>query len=269
MEIWRNLIHPDIADGFIISNHGLIKANDDIGTIIPIYHASNGYDFILLLVKSATSIFPDLNMRYFPLDELVARTFIPIPNELIDHFITIDHIDGNRRNNDLDNLQWVEDIEVWKPVKNFEDYLVSDHGRVKSLRNNIILKPGVSRKGYLRIDLRNHGIARNVGIHRILMETFDPKDDMSTLAVNHINEIKFDNNIKNLEWISLNDNNRFGKRDAKTRKPVICVETGEIYNSIKQASELTGICSTCIGQSCHYTKDHERAGGYHWEFYNE
>lgn len=269
MEVWRELQHPEIAEGFLISNYRRIKAasNVDDEPVCASYHSSNGYDFIPLLLRSKNSIFPEFNIRYFPIDELVGRAFVPPSEDLIDHFIKIEHMDGDTRNSNYDNLKWVEDIEEWKPIKDFENYQISNHGRVKSLRNDIILKPAISRKGYLRITLCDSGFEKGASIHRLVMETFHPIQDMKKFGINHINEIKTDNFDKNLEWISLLDNNNFGTRTAKTRKPVVCIETGAIYNSIKQAAEFTGACLTSIGDCCHGRR--ETAGGLHWKFYED
>lgn len=47
-------------------------------------------------------------------------------------------------------------------------------------------------------------------------------------------------------------------------KKVLCVETGIIFSSIKDAHRKTGICH--ISQVCQGKR--KTAGGYHWKFYN-
>ena len=53
--------------------------------------------------------------------------------------------------------------------------------------------------------------------------------------------------------------------NRKHTQPVICVETGEIYNSLKEAGEKTGINYTNI--SSVLRGKHKTAGGFHWERY--
>ena len=53
------------------------------------------------------------------------------------------------------------------------------------------------------------------------------------------------------------------KNGKKASRPLVCVDTGEVYCSIKEASRVTGISSGSISNSCR--KGH-RGGGYHWEF---
>ena len=54
---------------------------------------------------------------------------------------------------------------------------------------------------------------------------------------------------------------------ATTKKPVICVETGKIYESVKEASRVTEIRENNIRRACKETN--RTAGGYHWLFVNE
>lgn len=271
MEIWKSLQHPDISNGFLISSIGRFrhKSTPEEKMLESCYHSSNGYDFIPLLLKVGNSRFLELNLRYFPIDDLVAITFVECPDELIGKPVKVEHIDGNLRNNHCENLRWVEDIEEWRDIKDFGNYKISNFGNILSLRNNLILKPTLSRKGYCRITLCDNGFEKSVSIHRIVMETFSPITDMNKYCVNHINEIKTDNYLKNLEWMSLLENNSFGSRTAQTQKPVICIETGVIYKSIKDASEKTGVCLTSIGCCCNKTCGRITAGGFHWRFYED
>lgn len=57
-------------------------------------------------------------------------------------------------------------------------------------------------------------------------------------------------------------------------KKVKCIETGIIYNSIKDASLITGVNDKEIGKAArHYIRPDgrliDKAGGYHWEFVDE
>lgn len=53
-------------------------------------------------------------------------------------------------------------------------------------------------------------------------------------------------------------------QSSKKRK-IQCVETGEVFNSMKEAAELLGLCYTSI--TCAVYDSHRRAGGYHWKTY--
>lgn len=52
-------------------------------------------------------------------------------------------------------------------------------------------------------------------------------------------------------------------------KPVVCIETGEVYASAAQAQRKTGISSRTIGYVVNHDKRYKTAGGYHWVFQSE
>ncbi len=96
--------------------------------------------------------------------------------------------------------------EDWKKIKNYESYMVSDLGRIKSLKGKkeIILTPS-DRNGYLKVSLSKNSKVKDITIHRLVMETFIPNNENKT-QVNHINGIKTDNRLENLEWSNASEN---------------------------------------------------------------
>lgn len=56
-----------------------------------------------------------------------------------------------------------------------------------------------------------------------------------------------------------------GKSNGQ-EKPVICIETGIIYSSLKEAEEKTGIFHSNISKVCN-NKGLKTTGGYHWQYY--
>ena len=112
-------------------------------------------------------------------------------------------------------------MEIWRDIKNYEGlYQASNLGNIKSLKRLVkisktkekykeiqecILKPYVTKQGYLYITLANNGTYKNTRIHRIIAETFIPNNDKD-LQVNHINGNKKDNRVDNLEWVTCKEN---------------------------------------------------------------
>jgi len=108
--------------------------------------------------------------------------------------------------------------EVWKDIENFENYQVSNLGRVKRLdslvyQNNKyynykgrILKQENSR-GYRRVTLSKNNIVKRFLVHRLVACHFINKDN-NKKCVNHINGDKSDNNVFNLEWCTYSENEK-------------------------------------------------------------
>lgn len=99
--------------------------------------------------------------------------------------------------------------EIYKDIPNYEGmYQVSNLGNVKSLRYNkeIILRPALSNR-YLGIALSKDKKQKTKRIHQLVAEVFlNHKPNGVKLVVNHINNIKTDNRLENLEVITHREN---------------------------------------------------------------
>lgn len=93
-------------------------------------------------------------------------------------------------------------MEQWKPVEGYEGlYEVSDMGRIKSIiyNNHIIMKYHSNWFWYMILSLRKEWKSLTEKVHRIVCNSFlhNPENKEQ---VNHINWIKHDNRLENLEW---------------------------------------------------------------------
>ena len=96
--------------------------------------------------------------------------------------------------------------EIWKDVPGFEGfYTVSNLGRLYSFRRKKIMKPNKTKKGYLRTSLTINGLTKSLLVHRIVATAFISNTEEKS-DVNHINGIKDDNKVSNLEWCSSSEN---------------------------------------------------------------
>ena len=113
------------------------------------------------------------------------------------------------------------DREIWKPVTGYEGlYEVSDKGRVRNSRTGRILKPGKQTDGYLMVVPSRDGKGKPQRVHRLVAMAFIP-NPYNLPCVNHINENKTDNCVDNLEWCTVEYNNKYGSRLNKCRESMM------------------------------------------------
>lgn len=170
--------------------------------------------------------------------------------------------------------------EIWEDIKEYEGlYQVSNFGRVKSKRK--ILKPR-DCKGYYIVGLCKNGKRKNFRINRLVAQAFIPNPN-NYPCVNHINGIKTDNKVENLEWCTYSYNEKEAFR-LGLKKPTYCGRCYDyhptnhkviqldlenriikIWNSIQQAQDVLKISN--ISAVCR--KKQKTAGGYIWKYEEE
>ena len=164
--------------------------------------------------------------------------------------------------------------EIWKPIKNYEGlYEVSNLGNVKSIKNNTLIKPALN-KGYLRLVLYKNGKKKNKTIHQLVAQAFidNPND---YICVNHINEVKTDNRVENLEWCDNNYNDNYGTRNKRIAKrlskKIVQLDINNNYintwDSASDVGRIIGINPSNIRSCCRNIR--KNAGGYIWKYYSE
>ena len=99
--------------------------------------------------------------------------------------------------------------EIWKDIPNYEGiYQASSLGRIKSL-NLKNKKPPIIRKlrltmfGYQKVDLSKNGSKKYYQVHQLIAMTFlNHKPCKHKMVVDHINEIRTDNRLENLQIVT-------------------------------------------------------------------
>jgi hypothetical protein len=101
----------------------------------------------------------------------------------------------------------VTDIEEWKPCVGYDGYLVSSHGRVKSMKSGepyeMLSHP--NHKGYRMVCVRSGGKSFRRRIHRLVLDAFvgECPDGMQC---SHIDGDPANNRLDNLNWVSQMEN---------------------------------------------------------------
>lgn len=146
-------------------------------------------------------------------------------------------------------------MEIWKTIKDYPNYEVSNLGNFKKGTKKI--NGCKDKNGYLISTFRNNGIIKTVKLHRLVLLTFIP-NPLNKPQVNHINGIKDDNRVDNLEWCTASENQnhaikiglKTGVKGNKNNlsklkrglnhkcKKVINIKTNQIYDCAKDVSDF-------------------------------
>lgn len=114
--------------------------------------------------------------------------------------------------------------EIWKDINGYEGiYQVSNLGKVKSIsrevkhkglfgnkeichiKEKILSQNTDGKRGYLKVSLIKNGKTKHYFVHRLVAMAFI-ENTHNKEQVNHINGIKTDNTVKNLEWCTNKEN---------------------------------------------------------------
>jgi hypothetical protein len=160
--------------------------------------------------------------------------------------------------------------EQWKPIiidgVSYKNYEISTHGRVRTMNYKgtgeiKVLKLAKRKDNYFHVNLCKSGKYKSYLVHRLVATMFIPNPDNLT-DVDHIDQNRENNYIENLRWLSHGNNIVHSQA-----KKVICIETGIVYKSTKDAQRKTGFNRAGITQCCNGKQ--ETCGSYHWMYYTD
>lgn len=154
--------------------------------------------------------------------------------------------------------------EIWKRIQGFNHikYFVSNQGRIRNDSGHIMHPSYNKQTGYMQISLfYAPGQAKHIYVHRLVAQAFIPNPNKLP-EINHINEIKTDNKVTNLEWCTSKYNVNYGthnKRLSESQRVhgnpksipvIITLPNGEkeYAHSLREAEEITGWSKSTIAK---------------------
>lgn len=217
---------------YLISTYGNIK-NTETGYQLEKNYKS-GYPTILITHQNIS--------KTHKVHKLVAKTFL----QNYDDKLVINHIDGNKSNPKLSNLECISQSEnvkhalnnglyvpnytfgkneiddeeefnklVSKKIPNYPNYSATSDGRIYSHNLNKFMMLSKMPEGYLRLNIKNDNGQKKFLVHRLIALTFIPNPENKP-QVNHIDNNKSNNCIDNLEWITNKENREHSLRQYRT-----------------------------------------------------
>lgn len=179
--------------------------------------------------------------------------------------------------------------EEWKTIIGYENYQVSNLGRIRSLRHNNIYYMNPMRRGYEGqkyecVRLSNEDGPKNFAVHRLVASYFVPNPNNYNI-INHKDENKLNNKASNLEWCTYSYNRKYNGLSKKVgdklknrkdlSKPIemytLSGELVKIFPSVGEAARFLhkeGSQST-ISRCCNGTRKDgspRTAFGYMWRW---
>lgn len=153
--------------------------------------------------------------------------------------------------------------EEWKTTLEALDYEVSNTGKIRNQKSKNSVKTRVAKRfGYVLVNLqvgaKGERRQRTFRVHRLVAKAFIPNPD-NLPQVDHINGIKTDNRVKNLEWVTgaentkrafekglakISSNEHMKSMTDKTKKACVIIDILEnkkyFFNTRREASIFFG-----------------------------
>ena len=171
------------------------------------------------------------------------------------------------------------ETEIWKNINGYEGYYqVSNYGKIKTFNayhhkgKEMICIGRKLNNGYIGFSLQKEKIIKQELVHRLVAKAFIPNPE-NKKVINHINGIKNDNRVENLEWCTQKENiNHSIKTGLSTKKFTpfvgINIKTREkiYFENIEDASVFVKGNRSNIHKCLQKKNNRVIAYGYTWEY---
>ena len=129
--------------------------------------------------------------------------------------------------------------EIFRPVRNFPNYEVSNLGNVRNITTNRVLKGVQNLQGYCTVCLSKNSKSKTCAIHKLVMEAFNQEEydkHKITDTIIHIDNDLTNNCIDNLRYANADEriSHRYMPRDLKHLESMICAV---VHKTIREYAE--------------------------------
>lgn len=273
--IWKKINN---YENYSVSTVGTIKNN--ITDRILKYYIRNGYPSITLCKNN--------KKKTFNIHTIVASHFLEKPYGTF----VVNHKNENKIDSRLENLEYLTykentlysassnrtinnnsfDLSQFQNIPCYSNYMISKNAEIYSKKLKRLCCLSILPNGYQKIKLKgDNGIYKDLYAHVIIAMTYlQYIPSTNKIVINHINGIKGDNKLDNLEIITNKENMKHSvqmNHESIFRKAVYYLDENSKrfeFPSAKQASIETGIDNSSILKSC--KSDFRLAGKRRWYF---
>lgn len=167
--------------------------------------------------------------------------------------------------------------EVWRDIHT-GTHMVSNLGRIYShhrfmrvghggykVGGGSILSLHTTPLGYKTVTLSG---SKPALVHRLVAYAFLPAVEGKPF-INHIDGVKTNNNVDNLEWCTHEENMRHAWETGliKSEKPIRNIDTGDVYTGLQAAARHFGKSAGNLHSALNGKQ--KTWAGYHWEYASE
>lgn len=140
-----------------------------------------------------------------------------------------------------------DENEVWKPLVfdkvEIGRYMISNHGNVYDMRKGVYVTPTLHNHGYLAIQLSGNYLL----LHRVMAENFVAEKRVDQIYVNHKDGVKTNPSETNLEWCTMEENNRHATETG-------LMKSGEDVYNARITNEIAETICQLLSESKSYTE---------------